>query len=407
MTQFNYKGRDQKGGLVKGQIEAQNAQLAAKELLHSQITPLEITPVKTTSSFASLLEINVTKQKIRQQDLVIFCRQLHTLLKAGVSINITLEKIAATSKNKRLQSVIYDLKQKIENGQSFTDALSTHKDVFNDLFIHMVEVGESSGQLEGIFLRLSFYIEQEMRTTRRIKSALRYPTIIICGILAAFIVLNVFVVPAFSGMYAQFEAQLPLPTRILVAISNFMRGYWQVILLLIFILIIFLRMYLKTDKGKYALDWFKLRIPVVGQILYEATLARFCRVFASTMATGIPLLQGMQLSYEILDNRYLQRRFTIMQHAVKQGLSLTASAKKANLFTPLVIQMMGVGEESGSLEDLLNKVAEFYEEEVDYKLNRLTDLIEPIMLIIIGGMILVVALGVFLPTWNMINFIRK
>ena len=271
----------------------------------------------------------------------------------------------------------------------------------------MINVGENTGRLDQALLQLSQYYEQELETRKRIKTAMRYPIFVLSFISIAMIVLNVKVIPQFTSMFAKFGVDLPLPTRILISTSNFFVNYW-VWLVVAFLAFLFgMKSWIGTPDGREKWDKFRLRLPIVGDIVNRAQLSRFSRTFALMLKSGVPLNQSLALSGEALGNRFLELRILEMKSAIEAGSTVSSTAIQSQIFTPLVIQMISVGEETGRIDELLLEVSDFYDREVDYDLKTLTARIEPLLLTIVAGMVLILAMGIFLPMWGMLDAIQK
>ncbi len=334
-------------------------------------------------------------------DLILFSRQMYSLLKAGVPITRALYGLAETTRNPRMAEIVRDLARDLESGRTLSSSLAQHDEVFSSLFISMINVGENTGQLDLAFAQLSTYLESEKETRNRIKQAMRYPSIVVGAIAIAIAVINLKVIPEFSKMFARFGSELPLPTRILITTSDFFVNYWWLMLIVLVGGAIGLRRYIRTERGRYQWDRFKLRIPIVGGIINRSTLARFARSFAMASKAGVPLLQNLGSVSQAVDNAYVGHHVEEMRGGIERGDSLTRTAAATGLFTPLVIQMMSVGEETGAIDDLMIEVADYYEREVDYDLKYLGDAIEPILIVSVGILVLILALGIFLPMWEL------
>ncbi|MCK9173439.1 MAG: type II secretion system F family protein, partial [Desulfuromonas thiophila] len=309
-------------------------------------------------------------------------------------------------RNPRLRQALQGVIDGLESGRELSSALAAFPEVFPPLLTRMVQVGENSGTLEQAFEQLAQYLEFEKQTREQIKAALRYPTFVLVAIAIAISILTLFVIPAFEKVFASFGAQLPLATRIIMAVSHFARDWWPYIAGGVLLGSLLLRRYLRTVRGERRWDRLKLRLPLVGSILRRATLARFARAFAMGYGSGVPLVQALAYTARAIDNRYLGEKLEGMRNQLERGETLTRSAAASAIFTPLVLQMLAVGEESGSVDSMLLEVAGFYEREVAYELKNLTSAIEPVLIIIIGAMVLVLALGVFLPMWNLSSAMR-
>ena len=401
MPAFQYKGRNGRGEAVSGRIEAANADAVADQLFNSGVTPIDIAAARGGEDVVEVLRRHLVHQQISIDDLSLFCRQMHTLSKSGVPIMQALRGLRASAQNPRLADVIRQIGDSLDAGTDLTTALKRHPRVFPPLFVALVQVGETTGRLEEAFLQLAGYLDLEKTTRMRIKSALRYPTFVLVAIVIAVAVINIFVIPAFSRLYASFHAELPLATRILIATSRFTIAYGWMILALLVALVVGIRIYVGTEPGRYRWHRLKLRLPVVGKIIYQAMLGRFARSLALTVRAGVPLIQGMTVVSRAVDNDFVASRILQMRDGIERGESITRTATATAMFSPLVLQMINVGEEAGAIDTLMDDVGEYYERAVDYDLENLTSAIEPMLIVAIGGLVLVLALGVFLPMWDL------
>ncbi len=404
MPIFEYKGRNNQGQAVDGNIEANSADAVASQLLNTGITPIDITQAtkEQVSKDSNNLNFDFNKnKKPTLDDLVLFSRQMYTLMRAGVPIIRSITGLADTSRNQVLKNTLHSIRLEIEGGHELSTALAQHPDIFSHLFISMVQVGENTGNLDEVFLQISGYLEREKNTKDQIKAAMRYPTFVIIAITIAMFIINMWVIPTFAKVFAGFGAELPLPTRILLGISEFTVNYWYVIAGILFITLFSILYYIKTEKGHWQWDRLMTRIPIIGSIVLRATLARFARSFSMSLSAGVPLVTGLTLVSRAVDNVFVGGHIADMRNGVERGDTLTRTAAATEMFTPLVIQMLTVGEETGNVDEMLKEVADFYDREVDYDVKNLTSAIEPILIVIIGAMVLVLALGVFLPMWDL------
>ncbi len=406
MATYEYLGRDAQGKLMKGRLNATTPEAVAEQLTSKGIIPTQIQEVREKKTGMPPELRKYFSGKVKTEELIIFSRQMYTLIKSGVPILSSLRHIAETARSPLLRQAIVEVMDDIAEGKTFSQALGKHPTVFPVIFISLIDAGENSGQLDSTFEQLINYLELESNTVKKIKAVSRYPILVIIAIVAALVVVNFMVVPAFAGMFAQFKTALPLPTRILMASSNFFINYWPYLLGAIVICMVTFKYYLKTKKGRYEWDRLKLKMPIVGPILNRVVLARFSRTLALMLKTSLPIIRGLTLSSNILNNRYISDKVLKMREGIERGESLTRTAIESELFSPLVIQMISVGEEAGSVDTLLSEIADYYEREVNYDLSRLGDLIEPVLLVIMGAMVLLLAMGVFLPMWNMVKFIK-
>ncbi len=407
MPQFQYKARNNTGQSLNGRLEATTLDAAANQLLKGGITPIEIIELKQGKDYLKSLARWWNSRPPKLQDLIFLSRQMYTLMKAGVPIIRAIKGVADNLTNPLLIDTLYDLVDSLESGRELSVAMSQHPKVFNRLFVSMVKVGESTGELDGAFGKLSEYLEREKETRDRIKQATRYPIIVFGFIITALVVINLFVIPQFSGIFSKFGADLPWQTKILITTSTFMQNFWPHMLVACVGFYFWFRHYLRTNKGRLYWDRLKLRIPLIGNVLYEALLARFSTSFALTVRSGVPLIQGLNVTGHAVDNAYIGDKISQMRIGIEKGDSLTRTAASTKMFTPLIIQMIQVGEETGAVDDMLDNVSGYYDREVDYKLKNLSSAIEPILIIIIGVIVLMLAMGVFLPLWDLNSVIQK
>ena len=402
MATFRYSGRNAEGAKVAGIVDGNSAEAVASELLGQSITPLTIEAQNAADAdvFAAIAE-KLRRKHVDLDELIIFCRQMYSLAKAGVPIIRAIAGLGESNRNLYFREVLQKVRSDLEGGVSMAVALNAHPKVFGTLFVSMISVGENTGQLDQAFRQLASYLELERETRKRIKQATRYPLFVLSAMAVALTVINLFVIPAFSKVFAQFQAQLPLPTRILIATSQFFQDYWWLLALLLGGSLYAFFKWIETEAGALKWDQLKLRLPIVGGIFERIALARFTRTFAMMYKAGVPLLQTLSINSASVGNKYIGQAILGMRESVERGEALTRSASASGLFTPLVLQMMAVGEETGALDDLFVEVADFYEQEVDYDLKQLADAIEPILIVAMGVMVLILALGVFLPMWEL------
>lgn len=407
MPFYRYKVRDAEGNLLEGQTEAVSAEALAIQFQSGHAIPVSIIEVKQPAGIdlGNLFRVK-RKAKVKIDDLILFCRQMYTLNSSGVPLIRAIRGLVETSRNPTLGAALNKVVEDLESGMELSGAFSRHTDVFPALLCRMVQVGEVTGKLDEVFLQLSVYFEREKETINRVKSALRYPSFVLIAIAVAVLVISLFVIPAFERVFAAAGSDLPLPTRIIMGLSLFMRNYWYLLLALFGILVLAVRKAIATDKGRYIWDRYKLKIPLVGDIILRSTLVRFSRGFNMSYTAGIPLSQALGFTARAVSNSYIGEKIEAIRNGIERGDTLTRSATQTGMFTPLVLQMLAVGEESGSVDTMLEDVAEFYEREVDYDLTNLSSAIEPIMIVVIGVMVLVLALGVFLPMWNLASISR-
>jgi MSHA biogenesis protein MshG len=402
---FTYKGRDVRGDLVEGTLDGDDSGLVASQLMNTGITPVEITRFRGLLVGASgkpgWLKRQFTEKPISPMDLILFSRQMYTLLKAGVPIMRALAGLQESTRNPTFSLLLQDLRESLDSGRELSTALRRHPKVFTPFYISMVQVGEMTGMLDETFIRLFDHLEFERDMRERVKSAMRYPSFVIVAMAIAIVIINLFVIPAFAKVYAGFHAELPMVTKLLIGFSGFMVNYWLLMLAMLVAAILGLRFYINTPDGRYRWDRYKFKLPVVGAIILKATLSRFARGMALSFRSGMPILQGMNVVSLVVDNEFMRTRIEQMRDGVERGESILRTAVASGVFNPVVLQMIAVGEESGDMDGMMFEVAEMYEREVKYDVASLSAKIEPILIVALGIMVLILALGVFLPMWDL------
>ena len=405
MTVYAYRGRNPRGELVQGRLEGNDSAAIADHLLNTGGTPIEIEASSARETVASRPH-GFFAPPITLVDVMLFSRQMYTLLKSGVPMLRALGGLQESTTNPRLKGVIADLRTSLDSGRELSAAMRRHPKVFSLFYTSLVRVGESTGLLEAVFLRLYEHLEFEKELRERIKAALRYPAFVVAAMVIALGVVNVVVIPAFAKVFAGFHAKLPLMTRIVIAVSDFTVSYWPLMLLAALGAVIGFNVWRSTPRGKYRWDKLKLRIPVAGKIILKATLARFARGISLSLSSGIPVVQGLTTVAGVVDNDYVAERIGQMRDGVERGESVLRTAVTAGVFTPVVLQMIAVGDETGELDDLMLEVAQLYEREVDYEVKTLAAQIEPILIIFLGVIVTILALAVFLPIWDLASVVR-
>jgi len=406
MPTFHYRGRNARGEAIEANIESVSADAVASQLFNTGVTPITIVEQAPQIDILAGLRERLQIGRPTLVDMVLFARQMHTLMRAGVPIIRAMTGLADTARNVILAQTLRNVVTSLEAGRDLASSLSQYPEIFTPLFISIVQVGENSGKLDEAFLQLSQYLELEKTTRDSIKSALRYPTIVIVAIAAAIAIINLKVIPVFAKVFAGFHAELPAATKILIATSNFTVAYWYYMLGAMMLIFFSVRSYVKTEAGSYRWGRAKLRLPIVGSIILRATLARYARSFAMSTRAGVPLIQALTVVAKAVDNDFVADRILMMRNGIERGDTLTRTAAASGLFTPLVLQMLSVGEETGAVDEMLEEVAGFYEREVAFDLKSLSEKIEPIMLLAVGALVLMLAMGVFLPMWDLAGAAR-
>lgn len=400
---FAFKGRNGRGELVEGVVDATSSDAVATQLMSGGVVPVSIEPA------AEPLRVDggggwlqaLFARPVTTDDTLVLTRQLYTLQKAGVPILRALAGLEASTAHPGIISLLQDVRASLDQGRELAAAFARHPAVFSPFFVAMTRVGELTGRLTEVFQRLAQHIEFELDTRARIKQALRYPTMVIVAMAIALVIINLFVLPKFADVFAHFKSELPLMTRILLGFSSWTVRWWPLLLAGVIGGGLAWRNWVATPAGRYTWDRFKLRLPVAGEIVLKATLARFARSFALAGTSGVPISQALTVVAQTVDNAYVAARIEQMRDGVERGESISRCATATGVFTPIVLQMIAVGEETGELDTLMTEIAQMYERETDYAIKGLSASIEPILLTLIGGMVLVLALGVFLPLWNL------
>jgi MSHA biogenesis protein MshG len=406
MAFFAYKGREQGGVLVDGTIDASDAATAAKMLMTRNIIPVDIKAISSKlDKKQGSSDFSLFVPQISIDDLVIFARQMYSLAKAGIPIIRSVAGLANTN-SKRMSHALNAVIEQLERGRNLSSALAQHPKIFNQLFVSVVHVGENTGRLDDAFMQLAQYLQREQETRKQIKAATRYPMFVVFALFAALIVMNIFVIPVFAGMFEKFDAELPAMTLFLIGMSNFFVTKWWVFIILSMVCFFITRRYLDTKQGRYKWDKLKLEVPLAGSIVERSLLGRFARSFAMMLKAGVPLTTALNLVADAVSNSYMRKAIIGMRQRIEKGENLSRVAQASGLFTPLVMQMINVGEETGRVDELLKEVAEFYEREVEYDLKSLTSKIEPILIAIVAAMVLVLALGIFTPMWDMMSVVQ-
>lgn len=400
MPSYAYTGRDSAGERVSGNIDVGSREMAASMLLGRGIVPLSIesgsAPPASSGGFSFGGDRPLT-----MEELQIFSRQLSALLRGGLPILRALGSMQESATRPAHARLFGDLCSSLDQGREMSAAMARHPRDFPPLYLAMVRVGEQTGRLDGVLRRLSDWIEFERKTRERVKAALRYPSFVVMAMAIAMVVVNLFVIPRFAGVYKTMRVDLPWMTRLLIGFSDFTVNWWPAMLAACVGGFFAFRGWRRSSDGSLIWDRLVLRIPIAGRILRNAALGRFARSLAMSLSSGLPAAQAIQLVSQAVGNAFMAQRLERVRTGIERGESLLRSCTSTGVFTPMVLQMIAVGEESGTLDEMLDHVADFFEQDVDYDLARLSSAIEPILIVILGAVVLVLALGVFLPIWDL------
>ncbi|MDH5547861.1 MAG: type II secretion system F family protein [Gammaproteobacteria bacterium] len=411
MAIFRYQGRNRSGQKVIGQLEANSKEAVAKHLQASGIIPIAINAdvppqhVKDNGR-ESGSAIGFGRNKLKIDDLIFFSRQMYTLTKSSVPILSALDGLVETSENKRLKKAIQGIRRSLDEGYDLTGAMQRQNDVFSRLYISLVRIGETSGKLDEIFSAIAYYLQKEKDTRDKVKSALMYPITVMIVVTIGLVVANLFVLPAFVELYKNFNATLPIATRILISFSEYTRMYGYYVAGGLLGFIVLMRAWLSTYEGRFFWHRRQYRIPVVGSLLKQSSVSRFAHAMSITYRAGVPMEQSLRIIGPVVGNLYMEQQIATMHSRVERGESVTRAATHAGIFPSIVIQMIHVGEESGTLDEMLTEVAEYYEREIDQSIKMLSAALEPLIIIFIAVIVTILALGVFLPMISLLGAIK-
>jgi len=407
MPTYRYRARDAQGRAVSGSLEGLSGDAVARQLGSAGMVPIDIveaTPARALGA-AWLEQWGVGRPG--RVDMILFTRQMYALARAGVPITQALRRLSTTSRNPQLGRTLGAVMVELEAGRDMATALSRHPKTFGPLFAAIVRVGEESGRIDEAFLRLNQHLEREQKVVEQVKTAVRYPIIVLAFVAVAIFMVMTLVIPEFAKLYGAFDVQLPLPTRIIIGTSNFFAAWWWLVLGVAVGSAWWLRRYVQSEAGRLRWHGLLLKLPIIGSIVLRATLARFARAFAMATRSGVPVLQALTVVALAVENDVLARQLLGMRGAIERGESLTRAAATQACFTPLVLQMLSVGEETGRIDEMLVEVADFYEREVDYDVRNLNDLLQPVLTVLVAGVVFLLALGVLLPMWDLVNLARQ
>ena len=408
MAIYRYKGRSAQGRLVTGNLDGDSPDGVAARLLEGGITPIEIAmatfdaPGNEASADLKRFAQRLGLGRPTIGDLVLFSRQMYTITKSGIPLLRGLRGLASSTHNEVLRAALEDILQSLESGRDLGTSFRRHPAIFPQLYVNLIAVGEATGTLEGAFEALADYLAQDKEMQDRVKAAMRYPLIVVVVIALAVGVITTFVIPRFEPLFRALGNDIPWPTRVIMGTSTLVQQHGWVALGALAALAGLARAIVRNESGRLTWHRLKLRLPVFGRLAHEAALARASRTLSTSLRSGLPMLQALNLIARSTGNDYMAERILKIREAVERGEPLSRAATSAGMFPPLVLQMMAVGEETGALGELLDEIAGFYEREVDYSLKNLSAAIEPILIVCVGGMVLVLALGVFLPMWELI-----
>jgi MSHA biogenesis protein MshG len=401
MASFNYVARAATGDRVVGSIEVADTNALAEALAGQGLMLLRAEPVSAANAPAESVVRGLFEKAVSATELILFCRQLSTLLKAGVPLLRALDGLAESATHRGFAEVLRTMGSALSAGRQLSAAMQAHPAIFTPFMINSVRVGEVTGRLHEAFAGLYRQLSFDKENREAVTGALRYPVIVMAVAGAALAAVNIFVIPAFAKAYASFKAQLPLLTRVLIGVSDFFVAYWPAMLAAAAAAIFVFRLWLGTAAGRRAFDGVLLRLPIIGPLLHKAALARFTKSFSIALEAGVPIIDALDAAVATTGNAAIAERIGTLRAGMERGEALSRAARATGAFTPIVLQMIAVGEETGALGDMMNEVADHYGREVDYAIKSLGSQLEPLLIILLGGFVLVFALGIFLPMWDL------
>ena len=398
-TVYKWSGKSSKGSVVKGELTA-----ASKEEVQSYLRKQRIVPTKISQKAKPLFSMSAS---VKDKDLVVFTRQFATMIGAGLPLVQALDILAKQTENKAFGNMIGEIKNDVEGGSTFAEALKKYPRVFSDLYTNMVAAGETGGILDIILIRLATYIEKAQSLKRKVKGAMVYPTVVISVAVLVIIVIMVFVVPTFSKMFTQLGGDLPAPTQLIINLSNFLGGMGGLITLASLIaIIVSVSQFRRTETGKKVTDRIILLLPIVGVLFKKVAVAKFTRTLGTLISSGVPILDGLNITARTAGNKVIEKAVLGVRQGVSEGQTIAEPLSEAKVFPPMVTQMIAVGESTGALDNMLDKIADFYYDEVDIAVSALTSMIEPILMVFLGGTVGFIVVAMYLPIFKLITLIN-
>jgi len=406
MTLYTYKAFDSTGTHVSGEIEADSKEAAQDNLLQQDYIPewIKETSGKTNSNFFGSIALG--SPRIKPGDLVIYTKQFKTLLQAGIGVMQIFKVMEAQTENSGLKTITAGMAEEIHKGSTLYQAFSVHKKVFSKLYCAMIRAGEESGALPKVLERLIYIIEHEEKVRNEIKAAIRYPLFVLAFLGVAFIILLTFVIPQFAGVFKKAGIELPLPTRICMTLYDFVHHYWLFMIIGIVLTVIGIFKYVRTDRGRLVKDKLLLAIPIIGPVILKSVMSRFSSIFAILQSSGITVLDAMKILAEAINNAAVTRELIQVRTQMEEGRGIAKPLSQARYFTPMVINMVAIGEESGNLDDMLEEIASHYDAEVEYATKGLSDALGPVLIVGLAAVVGFFALAIFLPMWDLTKMVN-
>jgi len=393
MPVFVWEGKLPNGNIKRGEIEADSKATATMLLRRQRVIPTKIR--------GKAKQITLFEQRIKTKDIVIFTRQFATMINAGLPLVQCLDILASQQPNPTLKKILTQVKQDVEGGNTFADSLGKHPKVFDNLYVNLVAAGEIGGVLDTVLNRLAVYMEKNEALKNKVKSAMTYPIIVLCVAFGVVAVLMLFVIPTFQDMFKQFGASLPGPTQLVVDLSHFFRNFWHIMFGVIILLIIGFKWVGKQEKGRFYLDTIALKLPIFGPLIRKVAVAKFSRTLGTMISSGVPIMDGLEITSKTAGNVIVENAIRAVRSAISEGRSMSEPLEQTGIFPGMVVQMISVGEATGAMDQMLSKIADFYDEEVDAAVDALTSALEPMLMVFLGGIIGFVVVAMYLPIFQM------
>ncbi|MDH4179022.1 MAG: type II secretion system F family protein [Armatimonadota bacterium] len=400
MPTYRYSAMDQNGRTVTGTLEADSFELVRTKLSDLSYHVLSIKQARNAGGFKGAFN---NMQRVGLRDLVVFSRQFATMIDAGLSVVKCLDILQKQTRNPKMKEVIGEVKRDVAGGMSLTEAIQKHPRIFSPLYVNMMRSAEAGGILDQVLNRLSGFLEKEQETRNKIKSAMMYPAVVFCFATLMLLGLLFFVLPKFKGIFETMGLDLPLTTKLMLNSSTYMKNYWYIYLVVIAGSVVLFRVFGQTERGKYAIDAAKLRVPIFGDLILKTAVSRFARTFGTLITSGVPVLRALEIVSETAGNRVISETVVRAKHSIKEGEKISTPLFGSKIFPVMVTQMIAIGEETGRLDQMLEKVSNFYDDEVDNTLKGLTSLIEPLMIVGLGLIVGFIAVSVISPIYSLVG----
>lgn len=404
MEVYVWEGRSRKGTIERGEIEAANEAVVRSILRRQQIQAIKI-QVKPKDIFKAITLFK--RRRVKEKDIVVFTRQFATMIDAGLPLVQCLEILASQQPNATFKEVLLKVKGDVEAGSTFADALRKHPNIFNDLFCNLVAAGEAGGILDTILNRLANYIEKSMNLKKKVKGAMVYPATVLAIALLVAAGMLIFVIPVFQKMFADMGGTLPAFTQLVINLSELLRRYFVVIIAVLILFVFLFRRYYRTESGREAVDNSLLKFPIFGELIRKVAIAKFTRTLSTMLSSGVPILESLDIVAKTAGNKIIEKAILKTKLSIGEGKTIAEPLAASNIFPPMVVQMISVGESTGALDSMLSKVADFYDDEVDAAVAALTSLLEPLLMVFLGGTIGALVIAMYLPIFQMASILGK